>query len=233
MPLDLSLSIILKSITFVKVANARGTSIFRRVNKESLVATSQSDEQLWQKLKADDVPAFEALFERYYPQLLAYGNSLLPHLERVQDCAQNVFMDVWLYRQKLQDKVSVKAYLLASLRKRIARTNERDHFFRRSTALESVEFSLYFSIEDQLIADEETAAKVQLINQMLNDLPARQKEALYLRYHQELDIEQIAEILNINNQSVSNLLHRAIQHLRKEWAGNLVLLFSLWSSLIK
>lgn len=194
-----------------------------------MVATSQSDEQLWQKLKADDAQAFEALFERYYPQLLAYGNSLLSHEDRVQDCAQNVFMDVWLYRHKLQEKVSVKSYLLASLRKRIARLHERDHFFYRSTSLDSVEFSLHFSIEDQLIADEETANKVQLINQMLNDLPARQKEALYLRYHQGLDIEQVAEILGVNHQSVSNLLYRAIQHLRKEWVGSVVFLLSLWA----
>lgn len=192
-----------------------------------MVATSQSDERLWQSLKADDERAFEVLFERYYPQLCAYGTSLLPHPERVQDCAQNVFMDLWLYRHSLSDKVLVKTYLLASMRKRIARLNERDHFFRHSTSLDSVEFSIPFSIEDQLIADEETAAKVQHLNQLLNALPARQKEALYLRYHQGLEIEQIAEILGVNHQSVSNLLYRAIQGLRKEWAGNLALLFLL------
>ncbi len=167
------------------------------------------------------------LFERYYPQLCAYGTSLLPHPERVQDCAQNVFMDLWLYRHSLSDKAVVKTYLLASMRKRIARLNERDHFFRHSSSLDSVEFSIPFSIEDQLIADEETSAKVQHLNQLLNALPARQKEALHLRYHQGLEIEQIAEILNVNNQSVSNLLYRAIQSLRKEWAGNLALLVLL------
>lgn len=193
-----------------------------------MVATSQSDEQLWQCLKANDEAAFEALFKRYYPQLIAYGNSLLPFPERVQDCAQNVFMDVWLYRHKLNEQIVVKAYLLASLRKRISRLNERDHFFQQSTSIDHVEFSIHFSIEDELIADEETAARVKLVNQLLNSLPARQKEALYLRYHQELGIEQIAEILNINNQSVSNLLHRAIQYLRKEWVGSLVLFFYFW-----
>lgn len=192
-----------------------------------MVATSQSDERLWQSLKADDERAFEVLFERYYPQLCAYGTSLLPHPERVQDCAQNVFMDLWLYRHSLSDKAVVKTYLLASMRKRIARLNERDHFFRHSSSLDSVEFSIPFSIEDQLIADEETSAKVQHLNQLLNALPARQKEALHLRYHQGLEIEQIAEILNVNNQSVSNLLYRAIQSLRKEWAGNLALLVLL------
>lgn len=191
------------------------------------MATSQVDERLWQNLKAGDERAFELLFERYYPQLCAYGTSLLPHPERVQDCAQNVFMDLWLYRQRLNDKVVVKSYLLASMRKRIARLNERDHFFRHSTSLDSVEFSIPFSIEDQLIADEETAAQVQQLNQLLNALPARQKEALYLRYHQGLEIEQIAEILGINQQSVSNLLYRALLGLRKDWARDASLLLLL------
>lgn len=190
-------------------------------------ATSQSDERLWQNLKADDEQAFELLFERYYPQLCAYGTSLLPHPERIQDCAQNVFMDLWLYRQRLNDKVVVKSYLLASMRKRIARLNERDHFFRHSTSFDSVEFSIPFSIEDQLIADEETAAQVQQLNQLLNALPARQKEALYLRYHQGLEIEQVAEILGVNQQSVSNLLYRALSGLRKDWARNASLLLLL------
>ncbi len=198
--------------------------MFSTLIQQSLATTPLSDEKLWQNLQTGDERAFSALFERYYPQLLGYGNTLLPDPEIVKDCVQNVFMDVWRYRHSLADKVVVKTYLLSSLRKRIARQNERDHFFRKTTPLDSVEFSLDFSIEDQLIFDEETAAKVQQLNGLINALPARQKEALYLRYHQGLAVDQIAEILHINNQSVSNLLHRAILCLRKDWVGDLPLI---------
>lgn len=198
--------------------------MFSTLIQQSLATTPLSDEKLWQNLQTGDERAFSALFERYYPQLLGYGNTLLSDSEIVKDCVQNVFMDVWRYRHSLADKVVVKTYLLSSLRKRIARQNERDHFFRKTTPLDSVEFSLDFSIEDQLIFDEETAAKVQQLNGLINALPARQKEALYLRYHQGLAVDQIAEILHINNQSVSNLLHRAILCLRKDWVGDLPLI---------
>jgi hypothetical protein len=43
---------------------------------------------------------------------------LLISLSKVQDCVQDVFTDLWIYRDKLSDKV-VKAYLLACVRKRI------------------------------------------------------------------------------------------------------------------
>lgn len=194
-----------------------------------MVNSSLTDETLWQRLKAGDELAFSALFERYYRSLINYGNSLSSYPERVQDCVQDVFVNVWLYRNNLSDNVVAKAYLLSSVRKRIARLHERDTIFRQTTPLEAVQFSLDFSIEDQLIADEETSAQVSQLNRLINALPPRQKEALYLRYHQGLTIEQIGEMLDINHQSVSNLLHRCIQHLRKEWKGDLTLLFLLIS----
>jgi RNA polymerase sigma factor (sigma-70 family) len=197
-----------------------------------VVNSSIADETLWQRLKAGDELAFSALFERYYRSLINYGNSLSSYPERVQDCVQDVFVNLWLYRNTLSDNVVVKAYLLSSVRKRIARLHERDTIFRQTAPLDAVQFSLDFSIEDQLIADEETSAQVSQLNRLINALPPRQKEALYLRYHQGLTIEQIGEMLDINHQSVSNLLHRCIQHLRKEWKGDLTLLFVLFSRIL-
>jgi DNA-directed RNA polymerase specialized sigma24 family protein len=43
-------------------------------------------------------------------------------IRKVQDCVQDVFTDLWIYRDKLSDKVVVKAYLLACVRKRITRS---------------------------------------------------------------------------------------------------------------
>lgn len=189
------------------------------------------DETLWQRLKFGDEKAFSTLFERYYPSLINYGNSLLAHPERVNNCVQDVFVDLWLYRHSLGEAVVVKAYLLSSVRKRIARLYERDRIFRQTTSLDSIEFSMNFTVEDQLIADEEIAVKVGQLNRLINALPARQKEALYLRYHQGLSPEQIADMLDINHQSVSNLLYRAIQHLRKDWKGDLALLYLLLSGI--
>lgn len=145
--------------------------------------------------------------------------------ERARDCIQDVFVDIWLYRDTLTEVGSVKAYLLSCVRKRIARLHERDRVFRQTSTLDEVTFLLDFTVEDRLIADEETAAKVGQLNRLINALPARQKEALYLRYHQGLTVEQIAELMAINYQSVVNLIYKAIQQLRHEWPGELTLLF--------
>ncbi|MNQ81046.1 RNA polymerase sigma factor SigX [compost metagenome] len=192
---------------------------------------SVDDSMLWNNLREGDEKSFSMLFERYYTDLVSYGNSLSPYEEKVQDCIQDVFTDIWVYRNTLQSSVVVKAYLLSSVRKRIARLYERDHIFRKTTSTDSIAFLLEFSVDYELIDDDyATKEKVIHLNNLLNDLPARQKEALYLRYHQGLTVEQIAEMLDVNYQSASNLLHRGLLSLRKEWKGSFTLFLILFSS---
>ncbi|PIF70361.1 RNA polymerase sigma factor [Flavobacterium sp. 2] len=196
-----------------------------------LPVNSIDDNTLWNDLKIGDEKSFSLLFERHYSDLVSYGNSLSPYAEKVQDCVQDVFTDIWLYRNSLQGSVVVKAYLLSSVRKRIARLYERDHIFRKTASTDAVEFLLEFAVDNELLDDDyATKEKVVHLNKLLNELPPRQKEALYLRYHQGLSVEQIAEMLDINYQSANNLLHRALLSLRKEWKGSLTIITMLFSS---
>lgn len=198
--------------------------------KARTIQNTFDDNTLWNNMKEGDEKSFSMLFKRYYDDLVSYGNSLSPNTEKVQDCVQDVFIDVWNYKEKLQSAVVVKAYLLSSVRKRIARLYKRDHIFRKSTSIDAVVFHMEFSVEHELIDDDDaTKQKVIQLNNLLNNLPARQKEALYLRYHQGLAVEQIAEMLEINYQSASNLVYRALVTLRKEWKGALSLITLLSS----
>ncbi|MHC0441803.1 RNA polymerase sigma factor [Flavobacterium sp. 3-210] len=202
------------------------------MNISTLTSSLFDDNALWNKLKDGDEKSFSMLFERYYADLVRYGNSLSPFEEKVQDCIQDVFTDIWIYRSSLQNSVVVKAYLLASVRKRIARLHERDHIFRKTASTDSIAFLLEFSVDHELLddADDDAKEKIVHLNKLLNDLPARQKEALYLRYNQGLSVEQIAEMLDVNYQSASNLLHRGLMSLRKDWKGTFSLFLLLSAS---
>lgn len=184
-----------------------------------------NNDTLWNQLRAGDEEAFSSLFEKYFSILVNYGKTLTAEPNIVKDCVQDVFVDIWMYRHALSENVVVKAYLLSSVRKRIARLHEREHIFIRAKDVDSLDFLFDFSIEDRLIADEVTAAKVERLNLLINRLSPRQKEALYLRYHQGLSVEQVSEVLNMNYQSTKNLLHRSILQLRKEYSIPLLYLF--------
>lgn len=190
------------------------------------------DLTLWNNLKVGDEKAFSILFEKYYSHLVRYGNSLCAYDDRVQDCVQDVFTDIWVYRESISASIVVKAYLLSCVRKRIARMYQRDPFFKKGSNIQTTAFLFDFSIEQQLIDDEITAEKVSQLNTLINNLPSRQKEALYLRHHQQLSVEQIAEMMNVNYQSVSNILFRAIQKIRADWKENILMILILICSFI-
>jgi RNA polymerase sigma factor (sigma-70 family) len=227
----LSLYNIIRKITKININLIHQTSNYT-LNIKSKHTTAADDSILWSRLRTGDEKAFSVLFEKYYEHLVRYGNSFSKHSEKVQDCIQDVFADVWLYRNSLSDDANVKAYLLSSLRKRISRLQERDHVFSKITSTDTIEFLFDFSIEHQLIIDESTADKVRQLNKLINLLPSRQKEALYLRYHQGLSVEQIADMLDVNYQSANNLLHRALLNLRKDWNTYISLLLLLSQSLL-
>lgn len=186
-----------------------------------------NDAILWSQLRAGDEEAFSLLFEKYFSTLVNYSKTLTAESNTGKDCVQDVFVDIWTYRHTLNETVMVKAYLLSSVRKRIARLHEREHIFSRTKDVDSLDFLFDFSIEDRLIADEVMAAKVEQLNQLTNRLSPRQKEAIYLRYHQGLSVEQVSEVLNMNYQSTKNLLHRSILQLRKEYS--IPLLCFIWA----
>lgn len=187
------------------------------MNELRLRKDNSSDIALWNQLRLGDEEAFSSLFERYYSTLVNYGKTLMTGEDRVKDCVQDVFVDIWSYRYKLNEAIVVKAYLLSSVRKRIARLHHREHIFSNIKNIDSLEFLFDFSIEDRLIANETTAKKVELLNKSINQLLDRQKEAIYLRYHHGLTVDQVADVLNLNYQSTKNLLHRAILRLRKDF----------------
>lgn len=69
---------------------------------------------------------------------------------------------------------------------------------------------------DTMIGEEEKSDIKATIESLLNSLTDRQREAIYLRYMQNLDYEEIAELLDMSPGSVRKLVYRAIMSLRKK-----------------
>jgi RNA polymerase sigma factor (sigma-70 family) len=69
--------------------------------------------------------------------------------------------------------------------------------------------------EDQLLEDEETKLIKEQVNNAMNTLTSRQREAIYLYYIEELSYDQICLLLDMNYQSVRNLIHRGMTRLRE------------------
>lgn len=173
------------------------------------------DQELWNQFREGDADAFSNLMRRYARLMFRYGSRLTSNSDLVKDCMQDVYFDLWEHRSSISQTASVKPYLFKALRLRIFR--EQGKWSRFDNLEEEMPFSVEFSIENQLIDQQQRAENKEKLEKVLNTLPKRQKEILYLKFYEELNHDDIAKVMNMNRQSVYNLLHEAILRLRKNW----------------
>lgn len=185
---------------------------------DQVITKNADDSLLWQALKRSEKAAYEILLKKYYPIVLNYGVRFYKDKEFVKDCVQDLFIEIWNRREYLADVVSVKSYLLQSIRKNIIRESSRLKWFREADKIsDDHDFDVEFDIETYLISREVENELLQKLRFELDKLTKRQREAIFLRFNQDLSYEEIAIIMDINYRSIVNLIHEAIKAIRKNW----------------
>ncbi len=153
----------------------------------------------------------------HFRALFSYGLKFSPDEEFVKDTIQDLFLYIWEKRRNLSADVPVAAYLMASLRRMMNRSSVKSPFLQLSYENHPDLFDVKFSVEKEYIRHETSRLMSQRLKLTLEKLPPRLKEVIYLKFYQELSREQIAVIMNITPQTVSNLLQIAMKKLRKHW----------------
>jgi RNA polymerase sigma factor (sigma-70 family) len=181
--------------------------------KSSAMQSNKHDVQAWEELKKGSETALAALIEKFFNVMKNYGYGFVPDEDFVKDCVQEVFIEIWKRRDRVSVPTSVKAYLLSSVRKRVQRESVRQKIGKGSNdvSLENSINYVDFSHEWSIIQEENLNEITQKVNNSIQQLPKRQREVLYLQYFQNLSREEIADIMEINLQSVSNLLQAAFK----------------------
>jgi len=175
----------------------------------------RGDIELWDEFLKGDSSAFDMLMKKYYNDLFYYGQKFSSDIELVKDCIQDVFLTLWKNRKNLSHTQFVKFYLLRSVRRQIAVCTEGESkfFSKHKLAFQDGSFTVNDK-EVELITKENLQQKVAQVEGLLNELPKRQQEIIFLRFYMDADATQISEILQIKKQSVYNLLNEALKRLK-------------------
>jgi len=180
------------------------------------VCKNEEESALWIRFKSGDGDALAEIYEKYVDILYNYGYHIVPDISLVQDAIQDLFAALWQTRGNLAIPMSVKYYLFRSLRRQIYRSLEAA---RRYEAFPDpdVHRSLFssFSHETLLIENETLEEQFRTLQNALLNLPARQLEAIRLRFFERFELQEVAGIMQMNEQSVRNLIQRAIRKLRQ------------------
>ena len=168
---------------------------------------------LWERFVDGDDKAYSQLYNLYIDDLFVYGMHFTANRESVKDCIQEVFVTLYKNRSRRKEIKNLKCYLFISLK------NELFGLFKKSVEqyqIETIEpvFNAEYSIEDILIEAETNRYNQKRIKEVLQSLTPRQQEAIYYRYVEEMSYEDIGRLMQMNYQSVRNLIHRSIQKAR-------------------
>lgn len=188
--------------------------------KKKALSISEDDIMLWSNFRAGDAVAYTNLMRLYTNTMFRYGSRLSTDGALVKDCIQDVFLELWNRRGRINQTPSVKAYLLKALRLRIYREQPKWNY--AECLNDDYHFTIEYNIETQIIAEQSVKEDNEKLEKILNSLPHRQKEILYLRFYENLDQARIAEVMGLNRQSVYNLLNESLNTLRKYWFRDLV-----------
>lgn len=172
------------------------------------------DEMLMDGIRQGDKDSFSALFNKYFSTLLHYGVKLTKDEALTEECIQALFVYLFEHPKVLVNIKHPKTYLYTAFRHQLTATLKKRHSLEQKKNHFSTDLFIQFSPEDILIHTEERMEQHAIISQLLNELPARQREAIYLKYYGDLSTKEIAGVMRITSQGVLNMLYKAIKKLR-------------------
>jgi RNA polymerase sigma factor (sigma-70 family) len=183
---------------------------------------NNEDYTLWQNFvnsdQVDSQVIFGQLIELHYKPLLSYGTKLSKDAAFVKDCIHDLFIVIWQKRLGLSEVKSPRFYLLRALRNQILKETNKHKRLREAETIEDDYFlEVEFAIEHNIIVQETAAENHAKIKDLLTKITKRQREAIYLRFYQDLEYAEIAEIMGVATHSVVNLIYEAVKQLRQNW----------------
>ncbi|WP_276373841.1 sigma-70 family RNA polymerase sigma factor [Chryseolinea sp. H1M3-3] len=191
---------------------------------------SLDDSTLWLSFKKGNDLAFSVLYNKYVHRLYNYGMHTCRNKELVLDCIQELFALLWDRREKLSEVTCVNYYLFKSFRRLLMnRLTVGRKFLISLSDRDGHGFDFAPSKEDVLIEEEWEVERNKKIRNSLHTLTKRQREAIFLKFFNQLSYHEVAAIMDLHVDSVYNLISKAIDILRKKLKADAVflILFSL------
>lgn len=173
----------------------------------------------WGAFKKGDWNAYTALYNEHFGLLSNYGYKFTRDASLIEDSVHDLFVRLWATRQNLGDPISVKNYLFKSLRHILLRKIKKTTLFSERLDQDYYAFQVSYSHPPSAIEDRELQQQVRCI---IDGLPARQQEIIYLRFYEGLSYDEIADIMSISVNSTYKLLYKALDNLQASMGSSLL-----------
>jgi RNA polymerase sigma-70 factor (ECF subfamily) len=184
-----------------------------------------NDEELMQEIKAGNMFAFDELYRKYNKKLYKFGYSILKSTEEAENLIQDVFLNLWENRYKVEKNSSVKSYVFTitynsaiSIIRKKARESQFIEYLKtlQDINVEPADVELEYN---------ELTSK---LDEIIKELPKRQKEVYLLHKVEGLKYNEIAERLNISVNTIENYMSHALKTIRKKLGNYSLIAILFW-----
>ena len=178
------------------------------------------------QIQQDNKYAFKQLYQNYYSRVVAFIAGIIKKQETAQDLAQDVFVNIWLYRKTLDVSRNLQNYLFVASR-HAAINYLKKELPVTSEPIENMhtDISSDITVEDTLFAKEIRL----LIEMVVSEMPAQRQRIYRMSREQGVSNEEIASKLGISKRSVENQISLALKEIRQAVTAYVIFLFHMLS----
>ena len=173
-------------------------------------ALQSGDGKLLQRIAGGDKEAFTELYQRLQRPLFGFLVKLVREREMAEEVLNETLLDVWRQAGRFEGKSSVSTWVYSiAHHKAVSRLRRiREHPLDEAAA-EKIEDTA--PTADMRVEENDTA---RLLKGMLDKLSFDHREVIQLAYYQEFSVQQIAEVLDLPENTVKTRMFYARQRLK-------------------
>ena len=157
---------------------------------------------------ADKRRRYEGLVKDFYNDIYRYAFWLAKNRHLAEDLTQETFMRAWRSFDSLQSEAAAKAWLFTILRRENARLYEK---YRPE--LDDID-DFESGLPDRQQLEPEQLVEVQLLHRAMDSLEPEYRDPLLLQVICGFSGDEIARMLDLNNNTVMTRLFRARNKLK-------------------
>lgn len=186
--------------------------------------STYSDKELTDLLKSGDQSAFTEIYNRYWSIMYAHVYKMLRDREEAKDVLQEIFSKLWLKATEIRSNQNLAGLLYIAARNRVLNLIEQNRV--RNDYVKSI--ASFISEIDPGAIDRVDEKKIaQIIEQEILNLPPKMREIFEMSRKENLSHKEIAEKLNISDQTVKKQVQNALKIIRPKISNLSVFVFVL------
>jgi len=179
--------------------------------------TLHTDNDNWLGLLQGNKEALYRLYKDYYHILFFTGLRHVRDANLVKDVIQQQFLYFWEKRHSMIEARNVRSYIIISFLRRL--TNDwikaKKIIHLEVAWSEKEEEIIEISCEERLIVKEYNEFLRKNMLNIVNSLPARQRELITMKFYEGLSYDAIVEKTGLTPRTVYNKIHEALNKIRQ------------------